>query len=259
MTLAALVAALAASAAAQTGLPGYDKPAGQAPAAPPAASTATVAASTAAVSASTATASTAPTDVAIHGGVSRAGGAPKVKLERPMHATIEKEAADWEPIGLKAGGDPGQAENGVTLKLVKSKGKLKGEASRAKSTAALHKGKKDSQWLVVSVRPKSLEKRRTHLEVRFRLFEGFVAEVVVAAVTVTDRRRAPSKPLDSFGLREEGIEYESEQPGSGLVVVSALDPRPKPGSRNSGKVEKAEFADPDLGFVNLSWSSTGVK
>lgn len=249
--MTALVLLLAASAAAQTGLPGYDKPAAPAPAA----STATVTASTTTVATST---STAPTDEALHGGVKRAGDAPKAKVSRPMHATVHKEAADWEPVGLKVSGDPGQAEDRAVLKLVKVKSALKGETSRATSSASVHKGKKDSTWLVVSVRPKSLAVRREHFEVRFRLFEGFVEEVVVAAVKVTDRRK-PAKPLDTYGLREEGIEYEEELPGSAMVLVSALDPRPRKDAKNAGKVEKAEFADPDLGFVNLSWSTSGVK
>jgi hypothetical protein len=255
---AALAVLLAASASAQTGLPGYDKaPEKTAPAVSLSTAAAdSVAPSTAAVSASSATVA-APTDEALHGGIKKGGGEPKVKLSRPMHATVHKDAVDWEPIGLREGGDPGQAETSVTLRLVKSKGKLKGEVSRAKATARVHKGKKDSVWLLVSIWPKSLEKKRTHFEIRFRVFEGFVEELEVAAVKVTDRRALP-KPLDSDQLRAEGIEYEAERPGSGLVVVSALDPKPSKTARNSGKLEKAEFADKDLGFVSLSWSATGV-
>ncbi|MBI3288556.1 MAG: hypothetical protein HYZ74_03455, partial [Elusimicrobia bacterium] len=119
---------------------------------------------------------------------------------------------------------------------------------------------RDSTWLVVSVYPKSLERREAHIEVRFRVFEGFVEEMQVAAVSIIDRRRRePSAhPLDSFDLRAEGIEFQEEGPGSGAVVVSALDARTRKDAANSGRLELAEFVDKDLGFVNLSWSARGV-
>lgn len=240
---------LAATAAAQNPMYGADKA--------PAASTATVAASTAAVSAST---STAPTDETAGHGFKVGGDAPKPKLARPLHATIHKDAVDWEPLGLRVGGVPGAAENAAALKVVKVNGRMKGENSKARSVARLHKGKKDSVWLVISLYPKSLERRRTHFELRFRVFEGFVEDVEAAAVTVTDRRRQKSdRLLDSWDLRDQAIEYESERPGSGQFVVAELDPRPGAAARNSGRLEKAEFAHKDLGFVNLSWSVRGLK
>lgn len=236
----ALLAAL--SAAAQTGLPGYDK----------AAST-----ETAKVESSSTTASI--DDVAGHG-VKVAGDEPRKKIVRPMHAVVHKDAADWEPVGLKVGGVPGAADNAVALKVVKIKGRMKGENSAARSAARVHKGKKDSRWLVISVYPKSLEKKRTHFEVRFRIFEGFVEEVEAAAIIVTDRRRQKSsRLLNSYDLREQAIEYQSERPGSGMLVVAELDPRSGAASRNSGRLEKAEFPGSDFQFVNLSWSTKGVR
>ncbi|UPT75166.1 MAG: hypothetical protein M0D55_05500 [Elusimicrobiota bacterium] len=113
---------------------------------------------------------------------------------------------------------------------------------------------------MISSYPKSLERRRTHLEIRLRIVEGFVEEAVAAAITITDRRPLPAvkRPRDSFELREEGIEYQEENPGSGSLIVAELDPRTGAASANSGRLEKAEFADKDLGFVNLSWSVRGV-
>jgi len=217
---------------------------------PPAASTATVAAST----------DTAPTDEMAGRGFKVGGDEPKAKLSRPMRAVIHKDAADWEPLGVRQGGIPGAADNTVSLKVVKIKGRMKGENSKARSVARLHKGKKDSRWLVISLYPKSLEAKRTHLELRFRIFEGFVEEVSAAAVTVTDRRRQrSSRLLDSYDLREQGVEYQEELPGSGQFVVAELDPRPGASSVNSGRLEKAEFADSNFGFVNLSWSVRGVQ
>lgn len=226
-----------------------------APAAHPAASTAAVTAST--VAAAT---FTAPTDEVAGHGFKVGGDAPKARLARPMHAVIHKDAVDWEPLALREGGVPGSADNTVSVKVVKIKGRMKGENSKARSAARLHKGKRDSRWLAISLYPKALEVKRTHLELRFRIFEGYVEEVEAAAVTVTDRRRPPSaKLLDSYDLREEGIEYREERPGSGLFVVAELDPRPGASSVNSGRLEKAEFADRDLGFVNLSWAVKGVR
>ena len=255
MRAGALAALLAVSAAAQSPMPYEKKEAPAAPAPePPAASTAAVTAST-----STAPASTAPTDEVAGHGFKVGGDAPKATLSRPMRAVIHKEADEWEPVSIRVGGVPGAADNTVALRVVKLKGRMKGENSRAKSAARVHKGAKDSRWLVITLYPKALERRRTHLELRFRVFEGFVEEVQAAAVTVTDRRRpASAKPLDSYELREQGVEFEEERPGSGQFVVAELDPRPGTASVNSGRLEKAEFADKDLGFVNLSWSVRGV-
>jgi hypothetical protein len=250
-----LAVLLAASAAAQSPMP--TAPSDQKPAAPPAVSTAAVTASTAAVSASS---STAPTDEVAGHGFKVAGGEPKAKLVRPLHAVIHKDAADWEPVGLREGGIPGSLQNIAALKVVKVKGRMKGDNSKARSAARLHRGKKDSVWLVISLYPKSLERRRTHFELRFRVFEGYVEDVEAAAITVTDRRRQRSaRLLDSYDLREQGVEYQEERPGSGQLVVAELDPRPGAAAVNSGRLEKAEFADKDLGFVNLSWSSRGLK
>lgn len=242
MKLALLAALLAVPASAQTGLPGYDK----------AASTETATVET--------SSSTAPSEEATGRGVKIAGDEPKKKIVRPMHAVIHKDAVDWEPIGLKAGGVPGAADNAVALKVVKIKGRMKGENSPARSAARLYKGKKDSRWLVISVYPRSLEKKRTHFELRFRIFEGFVEEVEAAAIIITDRRRQKTgRLLDSWDLREQAIEYQSERPGSGMLVVAELDPRLGAAARNSGRLEKAEFPGSDFGFVNLSWSSKGVR
>lgn len=210
-------------------------------------------------------ASRAPTEAVAASTVAvPASSAPAPIPKRPIHAVIHKEAVDWEPLSLREGGEPGAAETAVALKVVKVKGRMKGENSKAKALARVHPGPRDSRWLVITVRAKPLERRRTHLELRFRVFEGYVEEVSVAAVTVSDLRRAPTpRPLDSgsidsFDLRAAGVEYEEEHPGSGSLVVSALDWRPAASARNSGRLEKAEFADKDLGFVNLSWSVRGV-
>lgn len=249
MTSAALASLLAVAAAAQSPMYGAN--------AAPETSTAAVAASTAAVSISSAPAS--PEDDSTGRGVKVGGEEPKPKLRRPLHAVIHKRAAEWEPLSLRVRGVPGAATNSVALKVVRVKGRMRGENSAARSAARLHRGPRNSTWLVISLYPKSLEARRTHFELRFRLVEGFVEEAVAVAVTVTDRRRQKSdRLLDSFDLRAQAIEHETESPGSGEISVAELDPRPGASARNSGRLEKAEFAHKDLGFVNLSWSVRGL-
>ncbi|UPT75165.1 MAG: hypothetical protein M0D55_05495 [Elusimicrobiota bacterium] len=120
MRAALLAVVLCGPAAAQTGLPGYDKPADPAAAAPPAASTETVSASTA----------TAPADDSSGRGFKVGGDAPKPKLARPMRAVIHKDARDWEPLSLREGGIPGAGENVAALRVVKVKGRLKGRTRR---------------------------------------------------------------------------------------------------------------------------------
>ncbi|MBI5246065.1 MAG: hypothetical protein HY923_02715 [Elusimicrobia bacterium] len=252
MRAAILAVLISAPAAAQSPMYGAD------------ASTATVSTSTDTVTSSTSTVSvstSAPSidDVAGHG-FKIGGGAPKAKLTRPMHAVIHKDAVDWEPLSLREGGVPGGGETTIALKVVKVKGRMKGENSKAKAFARTHKGRKDGRWLVISLYPKSLESRRAHFEIRLRVVEGYVEQAEAAAVIVTERRRldAPKRPRDSYDLREEGIEYREEMPGSGQLVIAELDPRPGAAAVNSGRLEKAEFADSDIGFVNLSWATRGL-
>lgn len=241
MSLIALL--LAAGAWAQSPMPyrGDEEPkAAEAPAA-----------STETVTASTETAAAVST-----GGVKVAAG-EKPRLKAALHVVIHPDAKDWEPLSLRAGGDPGQAESSVVLRQVRSKGKLKGAASKAKAVARVVSSKHD-RWLVVSVFPKALEKRRLHFEVRFRVVEGFVEDVKVQAVSVVDPRPGLGAGLDSHALRREGIEFQEESPGSGQITVSALDARPGKGTFNAGKLKLAEFADKELGFADVSWSVHGL-
>ena len=170
-----------------------------------------------------------------------AGDVPKPRLKSALHVVIHPDAKDWEPLSLRAAGDPGQAESAVLLRQVKSKGKLKGVASKAKASARVVAAKHD-RWLVVSVFPKALEKSRMHFEIRFRVVEGFVEDVKVEAVSVVDPRPGVGAGFDSYALRAEGIEFQEESPGSGQIAVSALDARPGKGSFNAGKLKLAEFA-----------------
>ncbi|MFI5360529.1 MAG: hypothetical protein ACHQ49_01060 [Elusimicrobiota bacterium] len=237
----AVLTALAAAAAAQSPMP-YSGDA----AAPAASSAPAVAAST-----------EAPAAVAASTEGAKIAVAEKPKLSRPMHAVIHAEAADWEPVSLKAGGDPFQVETKATLREEKVNGKYKGTASRAAASARLHKSGRD-HWLVVSVFPKALERRRRHFEIRFKIFEGFVEEAKVALVTVVDRRAAAGKGLDSFELRETGVEFEEDSPASGALSIAALDPRPSKSAFNAGALKAAAFADQDAGVVNASWSVRGL-
>lgn len=244
---AALLLAAAVAAGAQSPMPTAPQDGAAATnAAPPAASTDTVAASTAAAA------------VVVSTGGAKVAGEVKAKLTRPIRATIHAEAKDWEPVALKPGGDPEQAATAVTVKLAKVKGKYKGTATKAKSFARRHKDGADA-WLVYSIFPAALERRRGHFEVRLRIVEGFVEDAKAAAVFVVDRRRGAGAGLDSFEMRERGVAYEEDFPSSGAILISALDPRPSKGARNSGALQRAAFPDKELGLVDASWSATGLK
>ncbi len=244
---AALLLALASLAAAQSPLPYSNDgpPSGTQPAAAPAASTAAV------VAAST------ETVVAVSTGGVRVAGEVKAKLTRPIHAVIHPEAKEWEPLSLRAGGDPGQAETKAILRQSKIKGRYRGAPSKAKAIARVYKAGHD-RWLIVSIFPKSLEKRRAHLEVRFRIAEGFIEEAGAALVSVVDRRRGLGAGLDSRELDARGIAFEEDTPSSGSILVAALDPRPSRSAFNAGTLKLAAFGDKDVGLADASWAATGL-
>ena len=247
MTSALLLLALARSSAAQSPMP-YS---GESPAASaaPAVATATV------VAASTDTLANVVTST---GGVKIAGGAPKAKLSRLMHAVIHPGAKEWEPLAVKAGGDPFQAETRLTLRQEKKRGKYKGTPMKASASARLYRAGQD-RWLVVRVFAKGpVERRRLHFEVRLRIFEGFVEEVRAAVVTVVDPRPDAGAGLDSYELRARGIAFEEDSPSSGSILISALDPRPSNSAVNSGALKLASFANKAVGLVDVSWSVKGL-
>lgn len=248
MISALLLLALAGSAAAQSPLPySGDSPPPTAPAAP--------AASTAPVASSTDTLSNVVTSTA---GVKIGGGAPKAKLSRPMHAIIHPDAKDWEPVALKAAGDPGQAETRVILREEKVRGKYRGAAVKASASARLYKAGQD-RVLVLRVFPKSaVDRRRVHFEVRLKIIEGYVEEAKVAAVTVVDDRPNVGAGLDARELRDRGIEFEEDTPASGTLLISALDPRPSKTAVNSGVLKLASFGNKVVGLADVAWSAKGL-
>lgn len=247
VTAAALLLTLAAAASAQSPMP-YGSGDVQ-----PAVSSAPAVSTAAAVSASTETATVEVSS----GGVKIAGGEAKPKLKRPIRATIHPEAKDWEPIALKAGGDPGQAETKAVLREEKVKGKYKGTASKAKASARLRAGK-DASWLVFSIFPKALERRRAHFEIRLRLVEGFIEDAKANLVSVVDRQYTGAG-MDSDELRARGVAFEEESPASGQILISALDPRPSKTAFSAGTLKLAAFADKDVGTADVSWSTTGLR
>lgn len=183
---------------------------------------------------------------------------PPKPAPRVLRATIHKDAKDWEPVSLRAGGDADAASTGATLRLVKSKGKYKGAVSKAVAVARVRRGK-SSMKLTIAVFPKALETARMHLEVRLRIVEGFVEDVEVAAVTIRKGAPLPAGRLDAGELRRQGVEFSEETPSSGAVAVSALDPRAGKKSFNSGELRLASFTARELGFVSMSWAVNGVE
>lgn len=241
--LTGVLLVLALGAAAQSPMPFNT------PDAPPATSTAP-AVSTAAVTASTETA------VAVSTGGVKVAGETKPKLARPIRATLHAEAKDWEPLSLKAGGDPVLAKTEAVLRLEKVKGKYKGTPSKAKAFARLHRSK-DAAWLVFSIFPKALEKKRAHVEVRLKLVEGFVEDARAALVSVVDRHYTGAG-MDSDELRARGVEFEEDSPASGQILISALDPRPSKTAFSAGTLKQAAFASQDVRLCDVSWSTTGL-
>ena len=246
MTSALLLLALARSSAAQSPMP-YSGETSAASAAPAVATATVVAAST----------DTLANVVTSTGGVKIAGGV-KAKLSRPIHAVIHADAKDWEPLAVKAGGDPFQAETRTILRQEKVRGKYKGALMKAAASARLYKAG-DDRWLVVRVFPKGLvEKRRLHFEVRLKIVEGFVEEAKAAAVTVVDPRTEAGDGLDAFELRARGVDFEEDSPASGTLLISALDPRPSKAAVNSGALKLASFANKAAGLADVSWSVKGL-
>ena len=199
----------------------------------------------------------ASTEAAVAVSTEEVKAAPKPSPKPRLHAVIQPEAKDWEPLSLRAGGNPDRARTEVVLRLAKAKGQYKGKASKAKAFARLRKAG-PARWLVVSVFPKEFEKRRRHFEVGLRLVEGFVEGVKASLVTVVDRRPDVGAGLDSDELRARGVEFEEDSPESGEVVVSSLDPRPSKSALNSGVLKLAAFEDKDVRLADISWSAAGL-
>lgn len=192
------------------------------------------------------------------GGLFLAGlaAAPTVAARVPVH--VHREAAGWDPVSVKlvSGGRPtrGYCER----KLRKAGAGYRGEYSAAKVTVRSYPSGED-RWLVVAVHPEVLRGSRTHLEARFLIQEGYLEEVVVAAVTLVGGRRAPGdESADSFSLRAQGRDFVEQTPRSGEVELNAIDPYSNARAFNAGRVKFANFGDKQLGFVNFAWTVKGV-
>ena len=227
--ISALLAAFALSAGAQS------------PMLAPAASTA----APAAVAASTAAAA----EVAVSTGAA--------KPAHPLHAVIHPDAKDWEPLSVRAGGDPSSAATKAILRQANIDGKYRGTASKATASARLHKAGED-RWLIVCIFPQALARSRLHFEVRLKIVEGFVEDAQAAVVSVVDRRPVAGAGLDSYDLRAQGVEFEEESPASGALLLSALDPRPSKSAVNSGTLRRAAFGAAAVGLADASWSVKGL-
>ena len=199
--------------------------------------------STAAVEASTPTAAPAP--------VPEAPAVPRSRV------VVHKDAADWEPVSVRlrpaAGG-----RTAFEYQIRKVAGRYQGRKSQARAAARVHPAGED-RWLVVRVHPVALRSLRVHLEARFLIQEGFLEKVELAKVRILGGAwSAQDEKEDSFTLRAKGVDFNEQTPAGAEVELSAIDPRPGSGSVNAGKVRHAAFGGRDLGFVDFSWSVTGV-
>lgn len=182
---------------------------------------------------------------------------PKVSRTRRSRVIVHKEAADWEPVSVVL--EPGAGRRTAFERLVQgySGGVYRGKASPVKAAARAYRAKGD-RWLVIALYPADLRPARTHLEARFRVQEGYLEEVKVAAVTRVGGDDARDEAEDSFSLSAQGADFTERFPGSAEVELSAIDPEPGARAANAGRVKFAEFGGQDLGFVGFSWSLTGV-
>lgn len=181
---------------------------------------------------------------------------------RLIRVRIHKEAARWEPVSVRAGGEASAAKTHFTrrVRTIKAKGGAKrlGDSSKAQAVARSYSAGEDT-LLVVSVHPAKLKRLGRHLEVRYLVVEGFLEEVKVAAVVLQDPRAWPwPGPPDSFLLRRLGIAFSEEFPAEAEVRVSAINPRIGRSVLNAGSVKGAAFGDRELGLVSLGYATTGV-
>jgi hypothetical protein len=228
MTARLFILALAGAAWGQDGAP------------PPA-----VAPSTAAVEASTPAAAAPP-------------AAPPAPSVRRSRVVVHKDAADWEPVSVRlkpaAGG-----RTAFEYQIRKISGRYQGRKSPAKAAARVHPAGED-RWLVVRIHPAALRSLRVHLEARFLIQEGFLEKVELAKVRILGGAwSAEDEKEDSFTLRAKGADFNEQTPAGAEVELSAIDLRPGASSVNAGKVRHAAFGGRDLGFVDFSWSVTGVE
>lgn len=191
-------------------------------------------------------------------GLKRGTGKVAPAAVKKTAVKIHADAKDWEPVSLVRSGVAAQAKTFFERRIRKVRGAYKGQGAAAKATARIHKFKGDSM-LVVSVYPASLRYRRTHLEARFLIQEGFLEGVTVAAVTVPGGAwEAADDKEDSFSLRAKGVEFQEESPGSAAARLSAVT-ADAGASQNAGSVRLAAFGDPELGFVSFGWSVNQVE
>jgi hypothetical protein len=200
--------------------------------------------STTTVAASTASAVSAP-------------AAPEKPDIPKSRVIVHKEAADWEPVSVRlrpaAGG-----RSSFEAKVRKVGNWYRGHLSAVKAAVRVHPAG-DDHWLVVCVYPAALRSKRMHMEVRFLIQEGYLEDVKVAAVRVVGGEWSPDDDKeDTFTLKTKGVDFNEQMPGSAEITLSVIDPGPGPRAINAGTVRLAAFGGEDLGFVNFSWSVSGV-
>jgi hypothetical protein len=146
--------------------------------------------------------------------------AQEPQIERPIRVKVHKDAAKWEPFALKIAGDP----NGP---------------GSSKSRVRKYPLKDGDVLYVVNVYPPGIRWKARHHEVRFKIIEGWLEEVEVAAILSEIKE-------DSVTLRKNGVEFQQESPGSAEVRIAAFETGS--GGHHAGSVRKSELGD-------FSWSA----
>ncbi len=186
--------------------------------------------------------------------------APAPEKPRAVHrilARLHPQAKHWRPVSLVVGGDAEAArdfwERQLTRRRIKGRLAWRGRSCPATAKARSYRLSGGDRRLIVSLFPKTSKLRGYHLEFRFLISEGYLDSMQVASV------RSQDASLDSVELTRKGIDFREDFPGSGRLVLSALDFRPGRRALNAGALERASFADPELGLLSAGFSARGVR
>lgn len=196
---------------------------------------------------------------------------------------IPREAASWPSLAVRKGGDAAAAANSATLQIRLKKVKApppaeaadppaegqeapappefvyreQGNSSRAKAVARSYKTGED-RLLVISIYPERLRGVRTHLEIHFKVVEGFLDGAEVKAIQRPGAFLPKDLDQDSVILRGLAMEFIEEGPSGGRLTAAAMEAKPGKDSFNAGALRGASFAGKSLGTVNLTYSIQGV-
>lgn len=111
--------------------------------------------------------------------------------------------------------------------------------------------------LIISLFPRSLRKRKSHIEIRF-LIEDLIVESARVKLVTVDSDDAVGGGMDSVRLKEAAIPFSEESPRRASLTLQEIDPGFDEVAANRGLL-KTRFDDPDVGRVDAGYSLIGVR